>query len=262
MHDQPYSLCVCSVAVLRWRQSVARARKLHLSRRRVCQWLILFYEWHCHLWSKTEQTHGIEKSISLDTRNRKAKGNKITNQFLTAGMLDRTISTLLSIFKVVRLQSFCTLLTYSWLTSFDSRFMISWRTKQSLAKGTLERIQRHPAQCDDVIILPWGIKTNVLSKSSNSHSKCILESTRFNGLFWKFRFQKTINLDKREWLVSSLCSDEVTTAFFSLSGRDINEIHLRIWLMWKTFGSNDKHNNGNHYQIVQMRYCFILSVIG
>ena len=145
---------------------------------------------------KTEQTHGIEKSISLDTRNRKAKENKITNQFLTAGMLDRTISTLLSISKVVRLQSFCTLLTYSWLTSFDSRFMISWRTKQSLAKGTLERIQRHAPRCDDVIILPWGIKTNALSKSSNSHSKCILESTRFNGLFWKFRFQKTINLDK------------------------------------------------------------------
>ena len=211
---------------------------------------------------KTEQTHGIEKSISLDTRNRKAKGNKTTNQFLTAGMLDRTISTLLSISKVVRLQSFCTLLTYSWLTSFNSRFMISWRTKQSLAKGTLERIQRHAAQCDDEIILPWGIKTNALSKSSNSHSKYILESTRFNGLFWKLRFQKTINLNKREWLVSSLCSDEVATAFFSLSGRDINEIHLRIWLMWKTFGSNDKHNNGNHYQIVQMRYCFILSVVG
>ena len=135
---------------------------------------------------------------------------------------------------VARLQSFCTLLTYLWLTSFDSRLMIFWRTKQSLAKGTLECIQRHAAQCDDEIILPWGIKTNALSKSSNSHSKYILESIRFNGLFWKIRFQKTINVNKREWLVSSLCSDEVATAFFSLSGRDINEIHLRIWLMWKT----------------------------
>ena len=96
MHAQPYSRCVCSVAVLRWRQNVARTRKLHLSRMRVCQWLIIFSERHCHLWSKSEQTHGIVKSISPDTapppeaRNRKAKGNKITNHFLTAGMLDRT----------------------------------------------------------------------------------------------------------------------------------------------------------------------------
>lgn len=67
MHDQPYSLCVCLFAVLRWRQNVARARKLHLSRMRVCQWLIIFSERHCHLWSKTEQTHGIVKSISPDT---------------------------------------------------------------------------------------------------------------------------------------------------------------------------------------------------
>ena len=67
MHDQPYSRCVCSVAVLRWRQNVARTRKLHLSRMRVCQWLIIFSERHCHLWSKTEQTHGIVKSISPDT---------------------------------------------------------------------------------------------------------------------------------------------------------------------------------------------------
>lgn len=181
MHDQPYSLCVCSVAVLRWRQNVARTRKLHLSRMRGCQWLIIFSERHCHLWSKTEQTHGIVKSISTDTappspdtRNRKAKGNIITNNFLTAGMLDRTINALLSISWVARLQSFCTLLTYLWLTSFDSRLMIFWRTKQSLAKGTLECIQRHAAQCDDEIILPWGIKTNALSKSSNSHSKYIL----------------------------------------------------------------------------------------
>ena len=90
MHDQPYSLCVCSVAVLRWRQNVARTRKLHLSRMRVCQWLIIFSERHCHLWSKTEQTHGIVKSISPDTAPPPPKGNKITNHFLTAGMLDRT----------------------------------------------------------------------------------------------------------------------------------------------------------------------------
>ena len=245
MHDQSYSLCVCSVAVLRWRQNVARTRKLHLSRMRVCQWLIIFSERNCHLWSKTEQTHGIVKSISLDTAphphppppprqgTERRKEIKSPTIFLPLECLTE-LSTLLSIYWVARLQSFCTLLTYLWLTSFDSRLMIFWRTKQSLAKGTLECIQRHAAQCDDEIILPWGIKTNALSKSSNSHSKYILESIRFNGLFWKIRFQKTINVNKREWLVSSLCSDEVATAFFSLSGRDVNEIHLRIWLMWKT----------------------------
>ena len=247
MHDQPYSLCVCLFAVLRWRQNVARARKLHLSRMRVCQWLIIFSERHCHLWSKTEQTHGIVKSISPDTappssppplpRYKEQKGERKYNhqQFSYRWnawqsykcpfkyFLSRKASRLLHASNIFMVDLF--------RQSFQS---ISWRTKQSLAKGTLECIQRHAAQCDDEIILPWGIKTNALSKSSNSHSKYILESTRFNGLFWKLRFHKTINLSKREWLVSSLCGDEVATAFFSLSGRDINEIHLRIWLMWKT----------------------------